>query len=164
MASDMFLKIAGVPGESTDDKHKDEIEILSYSHGVSQQTTAVQSSTGGGTSARCDHDAFTISKEIDKASPVLMQKCCSGEHIDELVVTFNRASGDSEVKLPYLVVKMTNVVIKNVSVGGGQNDLPVETVSFDYGKIEWEYTKQARKGGGGSGKTTGSWDLEKNKP
>ncbi len=36
MAVDMFLKIDGIPGESTDSKHKDWIEVLSYSFGASQ--------------------------------------------------------------------------------------------------------------------------------
>jgi hypothetical protein len=29
-AFDSFLKIDGIPGESTDDKHKDWIEVISY--------------------------------------------------------------------------------------------------------------------------------------
>ena len=31
-AYDAFLKIDGIAGESTDDKHKDWIEILSFNH------------------------------------------------------------------------------------------------------------------------------------
>ena len=46
MAFDCFLKIEGVPGESTDDKHGDWIELLSYSHGVSQPSSGAQSSGG----------------------------------------------------------------------------------------------------------------------
>ena len=166
MASDMFLKIKGIEGESTDDKHKGEIEILSYSHSVSQPTSAVASSSGGGTTGRCAHADFTIMKSLDKASPVLSQKCCTGEHIDEITLTINRASGDKGgLKVPYMVYKLTNAVISNVGVSGSQGGgEPTENVSFNYGKIEWEYTKQDRKGGAGGGKTTGSWNLEKNKP
>ena len=38
-AVDTFLKINGIPGDSTDDKHKDQIEVLScgFSWGVEQQ-------------------------------------------------------------------------------------------------------------------------------
>ncbi|GAO92520.1 hypothetical protein PSA5_07405 [Pseudomonas syringae pv. actinidiae] len=39
MAFDAFLKIDGIPGESLDDKFKDWIEILSYTHGATQATS-----------------------------------------------------------------------------------------------------------------------------
>ena len=34
MASDIFAKLGDIKGESSDDKHKDEIEVLSFSWGV----------------------------------------------------------------------------------------------------------------------------------
>jgi hypothetical protein len=37
-ASDIFAKLGDIKGESMDDKHKDEIEVLSYSWGVTNQT------------------------------------------------------------------------------------------------------------------------------
>ena len=45
-AVQMFLDIAGIPGESTDKDHKDWIEVLSYSLGV-----ANPASPGGGAAA-----------------------------------------------------------------------------------------------------------------
>ena len=39
MAVDVFLKIKGIPGESADSKHKNEIDVLSYSWGISQTGT-----------------------------------------------------------------------------------------------------------------------------
>ena len=46
MAVDMFLKIDGIPGESTDDRHKDEIDILSYAWGESQPGTGMHDRAG----------------------------------------------------------------------------------------------------------------------
>ena len=40
MAFDSFLKLDGIKGESVDSKHKDELEILSFSFGANN--------TGGG--------------------------------------------------------------------------------------------------------------------
>ena len=40
MAVDMFLKIDGVDGESTDSAHDKWIEILSYSHGLGDVLTS----------------------------------------------------------------------------------------------------------------------------
>ncbi|MCA8951015.1 MAG: type VI secretion system tube protein Hcp [Planctomycetes bacterium] len=160
MGSTIFLKIAGVKSESTDKNHKDEIEVLSFSHGVSQPIQAVASTAGGGTSGRCNHTDMTVVKSLDMATPELNQLCCTGKHIDEVSITLRRADGDKSI--PYMVYKMTDVVISSVSVGGSSDQVPVETVTFNYAKIEWEYAKQARAKGGESGKTNGSWDLAAN--
>ncbi|MEQ8768505.1 MAG: type VI secretion system tube protein Hcp [Planctomycetota bacterium] len=161
MAFDAFLFIDGVPGESTDSQFADHIEILSYTHGVSQPTTATASSVGGGTSGRCNHDDFKIVKELDKASPVLAQKCSEGAHIPEVKLTLCRAGGD---KVPFMEYKLTNVVVSSVAPGGSSQGegVPIEEVCFNYGKIEWTYTQQKRADGGGGGSTAGSWNLETN--
>ena len=69
MAFDAFLKIDGIPGESSDDKHKDWIEILSFSHGLSQPASGSRSSGGAASAERCNHSDFSIVKTLDKASP-----------------------------------------------------------------------------------------------
>ncbi len=160
MASTIFCKIDGIKGESTDANHKDEIELLSYSHGVSQPRSATASTAGGGTTGRCNHTDFSVVKTMDSSSPVLNQQCCTGKHIKEIVITLRRADGDKSV--PYMIYKMSDVVISSVSIGGSSDSVPTESVTFNYAKIEWEYTKQSRAGGAGSGKTNGSWDLAKN--
>ena len=161
MVSHIFCKIEGIKGESTDANHKDEIEILSYNHGVSQPTSAVASTSGGGTTARCNHTDLSIVKSMDLASPLLNQQCCQGKHIGEVKLTLRRMDGEKSI--PYMVYTMTDAIISSVSVGGGGDDTPTETVTFNYAKIEWEYTKQKRAGGAGGGNTSGSWDLSQNK-
>ena len=70
MATDAFLKIDGIDGESTDKKHKNWIEILSYSHGMSQPSS-IASGTGGLTAERVSMSDFSVMKVLDKASPTL---------------------------------------------------------------------------------------------
>ena len=77
---DAFCKIDGVPGESTDDKHKDWIEILSYNHHITQPRSATKSSSGGAGTERCEHGEFVVLKKLDKASPKLYEYCSSGKH------------------------------------------------------------------------------------
>nr|WP_319490546.1 type VI secretion system tube protein Hcp [uncultured Desulfobacter sp.] len=161
MASDAFLKIDGIKGESTDDKHKDEIEILSYNWGVSQMASGTASSSGGGTTSRADFQDLSIVKEMDSASPLLNKACWSGTHIKEVTLKLNRAAGDDRVK--YMEYKLENVIVSSVSIGGGGGGVPTESVTFNYGKITTTYTKQARQGGGGAGEVPAGWDLEKNK-
>lgn len=162
MASDNFLQIAGIKGESTDDKHKDWIEILSYSWGVSQLASATQSSAGGGTTQRADFRDFSISKLADIATPLLFKFCAQGNHIDEIKFELCRSAGDQ--KLVYMTYTFKNVVISSLVISGGDAGEPVENVTFNYGEVKVNYVKQARKGGGGSGNMEAGWNLETNKP
>ena len=115
MAFDAFLNIDGVPGESTDDKHKGWIEILSFSHGATQPSSATASSAGGGTTERVTFDDLTVTKHIDKASAKLHELCASGKHLATVTMQLCRAGGD---KLQYMEVKMEQVVISAVHSGG----------------------------------------------
>lgn len=162
MAFDAFLKVQDIPGESTDDKHADWIEILSYSTGVSQPASASASSGGGATSERADFQDFSIVKAMDKASPKLALACAKGTHIPEVTLELCRAGGD---KLKYMEYKMTNCIVSSVQPGGssqGDETLPLEEVSFNYGKIEWNYIQQKRADGSGGGNVAAHWNLETN--
>jgi type VI secretion system secreted protein Hcp len=163
MAFNAFLKIDGVPGESSDDKHADWIEVLSFSHGLSQPAASTASSAGGGTTERVNVSDFVIVKHLDKATPKLHELCCIGKHISTVTLELCRAEGD---KLKYMEVKMEQVIISSMQLGGaagGSNTLPTEHVSFNVGKIKWTYTQQKRADGSGGGNVTGGWDLAANK-
>ncbi|MBU4260561.1 MAG: type VI secretion system tube protein Hcp [Proteobacteria bacterium] len=160
MSADNYLQITGIKGESTDDKHKDWIEILSFNWGVSQMASASQSTSGGGTSQRADFQDLSIVKLMDSASPLLFKACATGVHLDEVKLELCRAGGD---KLLYMEYIMNNVIISSLSVGGGGGGEPTESVTFNYGKIKLNYIKQARKGGGASGNVPAGWDLQNNK-
>ncbi len=163
MAFDAFLKIDGIPGESTDDKHKDWIEILSYDFGMDQPSSATDSSAGGGTTERVNIEDFKVVKHLDKASTKIYENCCSGKHIASVTLELCRAGGD---KLKYLEVKMENVVISKAVSGGkseGQDGFPTEHVHFNFAKVKWTYTQQKRADGSGGGNVAGGWDLTANK-
>jgi len=158
LAFDMFLKIDAIPGESTDDKHKDWIEILSYSHGVSQPARVV----GGGALEPCQHQDFSLVHTLDKASPQLALYCCNGKHIPEVAIELCRAGGD---KRKYMEYVLSDVIVSSVKPSAGTRSgdtLPLEEVSFNYGKIEWTYTIIGADGLP-HGDIVTSWDLMANK-
>jgi type VI secretion system secreted protein Hcp len=162
MPFDAFLKIATVPGESTDDKHKEWIEVLSYSWGVSQMKGGTQSATGSHAGQRADFADFAIVHSIDKASPKLAKACASGEHIKDVTLELCKAGGD---KQKYMVYKLTDVIVSGVRPGGNSagDGIPLEEVSFNYSKVELEYTVIDAKGKP-SGTVPAGWDLSKNAP
>lgn len=159
MAFDAFLKIDGIPGESTDDKHKDWIEIASYRQGLSQPASSTASSVGGASAERVSFGAFAISKQVDKASPKLFEACCTGKHIKEIVIEVCRAGGD---KQKYLEIRLEQVIVSSyVQDGGGE--FPHESVNFSAGKYKMTYTQQKREDGTAGGNVSGGWDLTQNK-
>jgi len=160
MAGDSFLKIDGIPGESTDDKHKDWIEVMSYSSGVSQMAAGDRSTSGGASGGRCSHQDISIVKELDKATPTINLYCCKGTHIPKVVIELCRAAGNKE---KYMEYKMEDVLISSVSVGGGGGGLPTESVTFNYGKLTWNYIQTDHKTGEAKGNVEKYWSLIDNK-
>ena len=162
MPFDGFIKIDGIEGESNDAKHKNEIEVLSYSFGVSQAITGTVSSTGTFTGQRSDLSPLSITKQLDKASPKLSGACAGGEHLKSAVLTLCRAGGD---KQPYMEYKLTDCLISGYRVGGashGEGGVPIEEVSIHYGKIEWKYTVIGLDGKP-AGNVSAGWNLKENK-
>ncbi|KUM03192.1 type VI secretion system tube protein Hcp [Chromobacterium subtsugae] len=162
MAFDAFLKIDGIPGESGDDKHKDWIEIQSFSHKLEQPAQASASTAGGATAERVNHGVYEITHFLDKASPKIYEACCTGKHIKDITIELCRAGGD---KVKYMEIKMEQVLISKVEPQGSATDsgFPSEKVSFSYGKIKWTYTQQKRADGAGGGNVSAGWDLTANK-
>ncbi len=162
MAFDCFLKIDGVPGESTDAKHADWIELESYAHGLSQPSSGAQSSGGARSGERTTHDDFTVVKPLDKASPKLALFCCRGDHIPKIVMELCRATGDKQLYMKYT---MYDTIVSFVRPGGSAasaDPLPMEEAGFNYGKIEWEYTETDHKTGGAGGTILANWSLVDN--
>jgi type VI secretion system secreted protein Hcp len=140
MASDIFGKLGDIKGESLDSKHKDEIEILSFSWGVTNAGSMGHGS-GGGEGKSTFHDLSFVHK-IDKASPILMQACANGTHIKEATITHRKAGkGQQE----YLIVKMNDVIITGVT-HGGSGDGATENVSMAFAKVAVEYKPQKPDG------------------
>ena len=162
MPFDAFLQIEGVPGESTDENHSDWIEILSYSHGVSQPGSGSVSSGGARRAARSEHLDFSIVKALDKATPKLNLYCCDGTHVPEVKIELCQATG---TKQKYMEYKMSDVLVSSVRPGGssqGGDNLPLEEITFNYGKVEWTYTETDLMTGEPIGDISTHWDLRLN--
>ncbi len=165
MPYDMFLQIDGVKGDSTDDKHKDWIEVTSYNHGVCQAAGASLSAQGAHTGGRADHGDFSLTKRLDSASPNLSLYCCTGKHIPEISIEMCRAMGDKTVFMTY---KFKDTIVSSVTQTGAsdsEDPIPMEEITFRYGQINWAYTKTDITGGGKKGaEIKAGWSTMMNKP
>jgi type VI secretion system secreted protein Hcp len=142
MASDIFAKIGDIKGESPDDKHKGEIEVLSWSWGVTQSGTMAHG--GGGGEGKANFNDFNFTHHIDKASPVLMKACATGEHIKEATITVRKAGkGQQE----FLIIKMNDIIITGVAPSGaGDGAATAEHVALQFAKVDLEYKPQKADG------------------
>ncbi len=158
MASDIFAKIGDIKGESLDDKHKDEIEVLSFSWGVAN--AGIISAGGGGAGAgRATFQDLSIVHQIDKASPLLLKACATGTHIKDATITHRKAGkGQQE----YLIVKLNDVIITGVTHGGASGQPFSESVSLAFAKVDLEYKPQKADGSLDAG-IHFKYDLKANK-
>jgi type VI secretion system secreted protein Hcp len=140
MAVDVFLKLGDIKGESKDAAHKGEIDVLSWSWGVSQ--TGTMGVGGGGGAGKANFNDLSIMHAVDKASPVLMAKCATGEHIKEATLVSRKAGkGQQE----YLIIKMSDILVTSVQPSGS-SEHPMESVSLNFAKIDFEYKPQKEDG------------------
>ena len=148
-ASDIFVKLGDIKGESVDSKHKGEINLLSWSWGVvgplRNSPKQPQSPVGPGQPA-CSQD-IVITKLVDRASPALFAKAAAGDSVGK--ATFSMRRSDAENTQDFLVITLTDVIITSVSQGGGGETTPTESVSLGFSSAKVTYNPQSDTGSGG---------------
>ena len=158
MATDLFAKIGDIKGESRDEKHKEEIDVLSWSWGVSQNAAVAQGSGAG--SGKASFNDFTFAHLVDKASPGLMKACATGEHLKEATISARKAGKGQQ---DYLIIRMKEVIVTSVMPSGTREDpSTLETVSMRFAKVDLEYKTQKPDGSLDAG-THFKFDVKANK-
>lgn len=159
MAVDMFLKLEGCKGESQDKKHPDEIDVLAWSWGMSQSGTMHMG--GGGGAGKVNVQDLSVTKWVDKSSPVLMQYCSIGKQFKEALLTVRKAGGDDP--LEYILITMKDVIVTSVSTGGsGGEDRLTENCSLNFSQYKVEYQPQKPDGSADGGKIPWEFDIAAN--
>ncbi|MBS0123562.1 Hcp family type VI secretion system effector [Thetidibacter halocola] len=162
MAIDCFLKLDnGIKGESQDDKHKEWIDVLSWSWGMSQSGTTHMGMGGGG--GKVDVADIALTKYVDAATHDLIKRCCSGEHIKSGQLIVRKAGGSAPVD--YLKIDIEDIMITSYQTGGMKDGLDrvQESLTLNFRRFEVTYTMQDAKGGPGPESQAG-WEVAENKP
>ena len=150
----VFSEETGIKGESTSliAKGKGAIEISDYGFGVSMPVTASRSDGGGATVGRANFDVFTCSKSIDLATTELMKYCCLGKNIPKIVLhLFRQGEGNTSGVVKYAMVVFQHCVITKVGISGSGEELPKETLEFNYGVCEYFYQQTDHETGEAKG-------------
>jgi type VI secretion system secreted protein Hcp len=147
MAIDAHLDLqkGSIKGESKEKGFEGQIQVLSWSWGVANQGS--MSHGGGGGAGRANFQDFHFTMVMCKASPDLFLHTATAQHIPEAILTLRKGGqkGDQQV---FLVIKFTDLLISSYSTGGtdGGTGLPIESIAFNYSKVEVEYKEQDEKG------------------
>lgn len=156
MAWDAFLTLDGVSGESQRSGHEGEIELISFSFGATNPAS-IGVGSGGGT-GKVSMSSFNVMKKTDAASVGMLRACCLGQHFPTAKATFYKSGGDTP--LLYLLFEFEEVYVDSIQWSGseGGDNIPMESVSFSFGKVTTTYTQQNPDGTAG-GDFQGSWDV-----
>jgi len=130
-AVDVYLKIEGVDGETTDSKHSKWIEVQSFAHG------------GTGPAAATSKPGFSdlcFTKFTDKSSPVLDQSCAQGRSFAS--ATLELITSDAN-RVRFNQIILSNVLVSSASVvaSADVSEKPLESVCLNFSKISWTYTE-----------------------
>jgi len=139
-ASDIFLKIGDIKGESQDKSHPNEIEVLSWSWGVSGPIAGDAKKTGQPACAQ----PLSVSKYLDKATPPLVTNAVLNTTIPSAKLTIRRGGA---IPFEFLVVDLAGVTVKSLSNGGSTfGDRMSENLTLGFANATITYTPQKSDG------------------
>lgn len=142
LAVDMFLKIDDLKGESVDSVHKDEIDVLAWSWGMSNSGTT--HTTGGAGAGKASFQDLSLTKYVDSTSVKLIEGLAKGKHFATAVLVV-RKPGDKP--LEYLKLTLKDVLVTALSTGGSAGeDRLTENVSLNFRDFLVEYVPQGKTG------------------
>lgn len=159
MATNIYMELDKIKGECTDASHKNWLELLSFSHSVTQIIGASNKAGKVHAGSGASLGSFCVTKFIDTSSPDLNIYCAQGEDIAKATVEICQPTGKNEVYWKY---QFKNLMVKSISVGTGGGNLPTENICFVYSEVKWTYVPISVEGKTGS-KVERTWSLEKNK-
>jgi type VI secretion system secreted protein Hcp len=138
--ADTYIKFADFKGDTAIKGHEGEVTVLSWSWATTQSRTAA-----GGGAGKVQLTDLIFTKQIDSASPRLIESLTTGKHIRE-VILFVAAPGGSNSA--FLRIRLTDVFVSSVKASGalGSNSLPTEEVALNFAGIEYTVTPQDRSG------------------
>lgn len=140
MTIDCHLKLDGVQGESTHTKHKDEIQLYSWSWGASN---AANVSGGGMAVGKGQAQDLHFTKKYDRSSPNISKHCVSGKHFKDATISMSIAGGAQE---DFLVIKLKEVYITSHQVSASAGGEVTDNISIAYADIEYAYKPQKPDG------------------
>jgi len=157
-----FLHLEGIPGEVTEENHRDWIAVFDISYGI--ELSGDVGTGGGGGSPTATFSPIVLTKDLDKASPLLAQKCAEGRTIPDATIECMQSMGGRTV---YFRIDLSDVRISQVAprmrARQSGDFVFVEEIALVFSRVQWQYT-QTGPTGEPAGTVEGGWDVVANRP
>lgn len=143
MASDSYIKIGSLKGESTDEQFKEWVDVLAWSWSASNSGTF--GSGGGGGAGKVNIGDFSFTKNMDISSPKTLLALCKGKHFEKIEFKSRKAGDKPFVFLEYV---FTDCIMTTYATGGSHGEVQyTENMAFNFAKVDFKYSQQAKSGG-----------------
>jgi type VI secretion system secreted protein Hcp len=139
---DYFLQIDGIPGESLNDRHRDWIEPLTFSWGVSSSVNPLVTQSGP-PAAKSNPVDFTFVAITSRASPRLFLACARGTRINNVLLEVAKPGVQP---LVFLKLHLQDVRVASFNQAPGDDGAPLDVVRLRYVKITNTYVPQRSDG------------------
>jgi type VI secretion system secreted protein Hcp len=136
------LKVSEYPGSSEKENRADTSDVFEIEHHIHQP---VDPTTGMATGVRV-HSPLRGVKVIDKATPGFHKALCTGQNLQEAVLSFYRIDPKTRQEKEYYKITLKNARIVDMRpympmsfVPANESYRHMEQVSFVYETIEWNW-------------------------
>lgn len=144
---DIFLKVettkqGPIKGESRDDKHKEEIDVVGWSWGMQAKTAL----GAAGSAPKATVNELVVTKHVDSASTALMSALRNNDEIKKAVLTCRKA-GKGQHDAVRITIQKGRITGLDVKSGGDESAATLlEQVTFAFKRITVEYIPQGEDG------------------
>jgi type VI secretion system secreted protein Hcp len=156
-SADIFLSIDGIPGDSTDAQHKNQIAIESFAFLAKRPSTR--------TVGAVRFSGLRLDKVYDVSSPRILSAATSGRHLKSATVTFSTGSGPGATNV--LTYKLSDVAVSSYEQGGANPDTkPLGSLEEEIGlsPARVQVTEKTFNSNGNPGPAvTSNWQVPKSK-
>ena len=140
-SSQFWVKVDTIKGSSTDARHPQTLDVLTWSFGTDSAANPIGS--GGGGASKSKPRDFVFVKRMDRSSPLLHQACAKGSHLKRVDLYAAR----SQASFDYLHVVFEDVFVTSYAAAPSETDAYPLDVHLAFAKITQSFTSQNVEGG-----------------
>lgn len=158
-----YIKFDGIDGEATEPTHKGWSDVTYFLVDMSNAASAA-SAGGGRATGKVNFGDLIISKNLDKASPKLMEALATGKNIPKVELHVVNKMGEGK-PITYYRYELKDVTISSYQISGDAYDTtmpPNEQISMSYAGISVFYVEMD-KNGKPKGEIPFKWDIKERK-
>jgi type VI secretion system secreted protein Hcp len=142
---EIHLDLSSIQGESPSTAHPSEIEVSSFSWGVSNSPINTNQGTIKG--GKVSMTEITVTKSFDKASVQLLKAAASGQIFKTAKITWSKSTGGKKPE-DYITITLTGVLISSVQQSSSRTGqgMGTESITLSFDKVNMDYKVQDKTG------------------